>query len=149
MGIEGGFEAAHEDEVGSRRSPDVDGALESGWAPRKRNCGVFGCTQGKNARYSFQEVVERRGLVRIREESKVEDAASACEDGMREKDLVSECEELLKKRGEAGGESRDFENSGGGRGFEKEWNRLTEVMPEVGALGFVESNELRVFCLGR
>lgn len=58
LGVEGGFEAAHEGEVGARRSPDVDGALEGGWAPRKRSGGVFRGAERKNGRRSFREAKE-------------------------------------------------------------------------------------------
>lgn len=68
---------------------------------------------------------------------------------MRERGLVGENAQLLENCEEAGGESRDFENGGVGKSAEKKRNRLTEVMPEVGAFGFVESEELRVFGLGR
>ena len=122
LGVEGGFEAEHEGEIGARRSPYVDGALESGWAPRKRGGGVLGSAERKKARNGFGEALKRSRVLGLREQSKVEDAARTGENGVRERSLVSEREQLLKEHGEAGGESRDFENGGGGRRFEKERN---------------------------
>ena len=58
MRVEGGFEAAEKSEVGARRSPDVDAALESSWAPREKNRGVLGSTEKKDARGGFGETLE-------------------------------------------------------------------------------------------
>ena len=65
---------------------------------------------------------------------------------MRERSLVGEKEQLLKKRGEADGESGDFENRSSGRSLEKKRNRLADVVPEVCTFGFDESDELRGLC---
>ena len=68
---------------------------------------------------------------------------------MTEQSLFGEGTQLLEKRGEAAGKNCDFENSAIGRSFEQKRNGLAEVVPEVGAFGFVESDELRVFCFGK
>lgn len=142
MRVEGGFEAAHEGEVGARHSPDVDAALESGWAPREGGGSVFRSAERKDARGGFAEALEGSVIARVREESKVEYPAGPGESGMRKRSPVGEDLQLLEKCGEASGESGDFENGGRGRSFEKERNRLANVVPKVGAFGFVESNEL-------
>ena len=33
--------------------------------------------------------------------------------------------------------------------MEKKWNGLAQVVPKVGAFGFIERDELRVFCFGK
>jgi hypothetical protein len=131
------------------RTPDVDAALESDWAPRERGGGVFGRGERKDARGGFGKALERGKVVRMGEESKVKDAASANEECVWERSLVRECKQLSKKRGETSGESRDFENGGGRRSFENKRNRLTQVMPKVRAFGFAKSNELRGLRCGR
>lgn len=68
---------------------------------------------------------------------------------MLKRSLFRENLQVLEKCGETSGRSRNFENGDGGRSFEKERNRLAEVMPEVGAFGFAESGELRVIAVGR
>ena len=90
MRVEGGLEAAHEGEVGARRSPDVDGALESSWAPRERSGGVFGSADRKDASGGFRKALGGSGVFGIGQESEVEDAAGASEDCMRERSLVRE-----------------------------------------------------------
>lgn len=97
MGIEGRFEAAHEGEVRTRRAPNVDGALESGWAPRERGEGVFGSAEREDTRGSVSEVLDRGGVVRVGEQSKIEDSASACENRVGERSLVGERAQLLEK----------------------------------------------------
>ena len=118
MGVEGGFEAAHEGEVRPRRPQDVDGALQRCRAPRKSGRSVYGCAERKDARGGFGEMLERGRVVGIGEQCKVEDAAGAGEDGMRERSLVGDGAQPLEKWCEAGGESGDFENGGGGTSFE-------------------------------
>src|SRR6266576_1820541 len=49
------------------------------------------------------------------------------------------------KTDKAARKNGDFEDSGFGTSFEKKRNGLAEVVPKVGAFGFVESNKLRVF----
>lgn len=142
MGVEGGFEAAHEGEVGARWSPNADGALESGWAPRERSGGAFRGAERKDVRGGFAEALEERWIARVREKSKVEYPAGPGESGMRKRSTVGEDLQLLEKCGEASGESGDFENGRGLRSFEEDRNRLANVVPEVGSFGFVESNEL-------
>lgn len=118
-------------------------------APSESGGGAFRGGEREDGRSDFDEAIERGGGVGRREKSKVEDAAAAGEDGVWERSLVRECAQLLEKRGETSGESRDFENGSRGRSFEKERNRLTDVVPKVGAFGFVESDELCVLVLGR
>lgn len=65
---------------------------------------------------------------------------------MAERSLFGEGTQLLEKRGKAAGKNRDSENSAIGRSFEQKRNGLAEVVPEVGAFGFVENDELRVLC---
>ncbi len=79
------------------------------------------------------------------QESKVHDAAGARENCVRKRGLICKCPQLLKKRGKAARKNGDFEDSGFGTSFEKKRNGLAEVVPKVGAFGFVESNKLRVF----
>ena len=124
-------------------------AFELSRAPREGGEGALGPAAEVDSRGSLGEALERGRVVRIGEESEVEDAAGAGEDCMRKQSLVSKGAQLLEKRGETSGESRDFENGGEGRSFEKERNGLADVVPEVGAVGFVESEELRVFGVGR
>ena len=71
------------------------------------------------------------------QESKVHDAAGARENCVRKRGLICKCPQLLKKRGKAARKNGDFEDSGFGRSFEKKRNGLAEVVPKVGAFGFV------------
>ena len=50
MGIEGGFEAAHESLVGARGAPDVEAAFELGGTPEKRGNGGFSRASGEDVR---------------------------------------------------------------------------------------------------
>jgi len=167
LGVEGGFETAHENHVrasdgrtrrrkmptGNRRSkiraPNIDMAFELSRAPRESGGGVFRGAKRENGGSHFGKAIERGGGVCRRKKSKVEDAAGPGEDGVGKRSLAGERMQLPEKRGETSGKSRDLENGGVGRSFEKERNRLTDVVPEVGAFGFVENDELCVLCLGR
>jgi len=166
--VEGGFEAAHENDVGARdgrarrrkmpagsrrhkiRTPNIDVAFELSRAPSESGGGALRGAEREDRRGDFGEAIERGGgSVCRRKKGKVENATGAGEDGVRERSLVGECMQLPEKRGEASGESRDFENGSRGRSFEKERNRLADVMPEVGTFGFVENDELCVLGIGR
>lgn len=109
MWVESGFEAAKEGDIGTRAgrtrrrkmpagsrryeisSPNVDAALESGCAPRKRGRGVFRRAKRKDTRGGFAEALERSRVVRIGEQSKIEDAAGASKNGVRERRPIGEC----------------------------------------------------------
>jgi hypothetical protein len=67
---------------------------------------------------------------------------------MRNRGLLGKRSQPLKKRGKAARKNGDFEDRGFARSFEKKRNGLAEVMPKVGAFGFVESDELRVIGFG-
>ena len=69
-------------------------------------------------------MLERRRVVRIGEESEVEDATGTSQDSVWKRGLVRECAQLLEKCCETGRESRNFEDGGSGRSFEEERNRL-------------------------
>ena len=126
MGVEGGFEAAHENDVGASdgrarrrkmptgnrrykiRAPNIDMAFELSRAPRERGKGIFRGAEREDGRSDLGEAIERGGGVCRRKKRKVEDAAGAGEDGVGERGLVGECVQLPEKRGETSGESRDF-----------------------------------------
>jgi len=61
--------------------------------------------------------------------------------------LIGEHAQMFEKGGKAAGKQADFEDRGKRGGFEKKRNRLTQIVPEVGAFGFVESDELGEFCV--
>lgn len=147
--VKGRFETAHEGNVGTRRTPDVYAAFESSRAPGERCGGVFGNAEREDARGGFGETADRGGVVSIGKESKVKHSARSGEDCMRERRLVGQGPQLLEKWSEACGKSRNFENGCGRRSFEKNRNRLAEIVPEVGGLGLVESYELRGLRCGR
>lgn len=123
MWVEGGFEAAHERNIGasdrrkrrrkmpagSRRykimAPNIDLAFELSRAPREKSGGVFGSAERKDARGGFAEALERGGIARVGKESKVEHPAGPCESGVRERSLVSKRAQLLEKCDEASRES--------------------------------------------
>lgn len=149
MGVEGGFEAALEVEIGSGRSPDVEGAFESGRAPGERGGGVFLDAESEDGGSGLGETLERGRVARLRKKSEVEDAAGARQGGARERGLPGKREQMRKKSAHAAGEKRDFENDCGWGRFEKERNGLADVVPEVGTFGLIESRELHVFCSGR
>jgi hypothetical protein len=62
--------------------------------------------------------------------------------------LLGEGQQLRKKSGHAAGEKHNFENDGGGSGFEKERDGLTQVVPQVGAFSFIKSRKLNIFGFG-
>jgi hypothetical protein len=94
------------------------------------------------------EAGERDGVALGRKKGEIDNAARAGKDSVRERSFVGKGAQLRKKSAHAAGEKRDFENGGGGAGFKKERDRLTEVVPEVGALGFVEGRKLDIFDFG-
>jgi hypothetical protein len=124
-------------------------AFELSRAPKEIGGGALLGAEREDGGSNLGKAIERGGGVCGRKKGKVEDAAGAGEDGVGERGLVGECVQLPEKRGETSGESRDFENGSSGRSFEKERNRLTDVVPEVGAFGVVENDELCVLGLGR
>lgn len=163
--VERGFEAAHESEArkrhrlaGGRRhrikTPDVRFTFELCGAPRESGVCIFRSAQGEDGRGGFSEAMERGGRRSTRlpggwQESKVDHPTGAREHGMSKRGLIGKCSQVLNKQGKAAWRNCDFENSGFGRSFEKKRDGLAEVVPEVGAFGFVESEELRVFCFGK
>ena len=66
---------------------------------------------------------------------------------MGKRGLIGEHAQMFEKGGKAAGKQADFEDRGKRGGFEKKRNRLTQIVPEVGAFGFVESDELGEFCV--
>lgn len=86
---------------------------------------------------------DRGGIAGRRKQRKIQDAASAGEDGVRERSLIRKGVQASKKSRHPVGKHSNFENCGGRRRFEKKWNGLAEVVPEVGTFGFVESKKLR------
>ena len=63
--------------------------------------------------------------------------------------MICKCSQLLEKRGKAARKNCDLENRGFLTSFEKKRDGLAQVVPEVGAFGSVENDELRVFCFGK
>ncbi len=84
MWVEGGFETAHEDEIGAGRAPDVDGALEGGGAPEEYGGGIFFCAQLEDGGSDFGEAADGIGVIASREQGEIWRAGGAGDEGVRE-----------------------------------------------------------------
>jgi len=138
--VEGGFEAAHQGEIGAWRSPNVGTVLAGWWNKEKRSTATRSGNHIKDlrdaSRESHSSVFVRNGG----EQGEIDDAACAGHERMGKGGTIGDLAQACEQGGMMTGKNADLENGRRGRGFKEHGEAFAEASPKGGARGVFQGH---------